>query len=292
VPIDPRTTIGPVHLTVSDLEPSVAFYRDRLGMVPRSGAAGEVRLAATGAADRAGPDAPDLIVLGERRGAVRPRAATGLYHVAILVPSRLELARTLEHLRVTRTHLTGASDHAVSEALYLDDPEGNGIEIYRDRPRSDWPVVGTGVRMTVDPLDLGALLDEARDDGTPWAGLAPGTRVGHVHLRVSNLPASERFYVDTLGFEVMARYGDSALFVSAGGYHHHIGLNTWAGVGAPAPPSGAAGLREYVMRLPSAAERNRVAARARAAGTPVEPVEGGVALRDPSSNRLVLVADP
>jgi catechol 2,3-dioxygenase len=297
VPIDPRASIGTVHLTVSDLDRSVAFYRDRLGMVPRSGASGEVRLKAPGdgAAGNAGSETAtgpsDLLALWPSPGAPRVRGATGLYHFAILVPSRLDLARTLAHLRDTRTRLTGASDHLVSEALYLDDPEANGIEIYRDRPRAEWPLEEGGVRMAVDPLDLDALLAEADSTNVPWTGLAPGTRMGHIHLRVSDLPEAERFYVGALGFEVMARYGDSALFVSAGRYHHHIGLNTWAGVGAHAPPPGAAGLREYVVRLPVVEERDRVAAQARAAGYPAEATAGGAhSLRDPSSNRIVLSA--
>ena len=142
--------------------------------------------------------------------------------------------------------------------------------------------------MAVDPLELDGLLAESRARGEPWTGLPEGTRIGHIHLRVSHLADAERFYVGALGFKTMARYGTSAIFVSAGGYHHHIGLNTWAGVGAPSPPEGAIGLRHYVVNLPSTAERDRVAARVRDAGAVVELTEGGYALRDPSSNSIVL----
>ena len=279
--IDPNTTIGPVHLTVGDLDRSVEFYAGRLGFQPARRREGVARFGAGGR---------EALVLYERRGAQRSRGTTGLYHFAILVPSRRELARTLAHLRDTRTPLTGASDHGVSEALYLEDPDGNGIEIYRDRAPGEWPRAEGKIRMATDPLDLEALLAERGAPDAPWTGLAPGTTIGHIHLHVSNLEEAERFYVDVLGFDPVVRYGDSASFVSAGGYHHHVGLNVWAGVGAPPPPPDATGLRHFVVRVPDAGERDRVARRVREAGVLVEEKEDGLGFADPSSNRIVLSA--
>lgn len=276
--IHPDTSMGAVHLTVRDLEGSLGFYQQRLGLTVRDRQPGTVRL---------GVGEADLVVLHGRPDAPRLRGTTGLYHFAILLPSRGELARMLAHFLATRMHLQGAADHLVSEALYLTDPEGNGIEVYRDRPREQWPLEDGGVRMATDPLDLDDLLGEGAS-APPWPGLPAGSRIGHVHLRVSRLDEAARFYSDVLGFGRTARLGDSALFLSAGGYHHHLGLNTWAGEGAPPPPPGAAGLDHFEVALPDQAERQRVVARARAAGAAVEDTEEGPSLRDPSSNRLVL----
>jgi catechol 2,3-dioxygenase len=212
---------------------------------------------------------------------------TGLYHFAILVPSRAHLARALRRLVDARTRLQGAADHGVSEAIYLADPDGNGIEIYRDRPRPEWPMTDGQLHMGVDPLDLEALLDESDDRSS---ALGPGTVVGHVHLHVADLAAARRFYVDVLGFAVMQRYGPSALFVSAGGYHHHIGLNTWAGVGAPPPPPGAVGLRHFVVSLPNASALEEVGARLREAAIPVETDGETILTKDPSANAILLAA--
>jgi catechol 2,3-dioxygenase len=279
--IHPGTTLGAVHLTVSDLARAIAFYEERLGFRTRLREQSSARLGAGGA---------DLLVLHEERGAKRVRGTTGLYHFAVLVPSRRDLARSLAHLVETETPLTGAADHLVSEALYLSDPDDNGIEICRDRPRAEWRFDGGFVRMATDPLDADGVLSELGDDDSAFSGLAVGTRIGHMHLHVAGLDAAQKFYVDVLGFDLMLRFGPSALFVSAGGYHHHIGLNTWAGVGAPAPPAGSVGLRYFVVRLPDEGERDRVVARAREAGVEVETVPEGVAVRDPSGNRIVLVA--
>ncbi len=279
--IHPDTRLGPVHLTVRDLPRALAFYTGRLGLAVRDRADGTARLGAGG---------PDLLVLRESPEAPRAPWATGLYHFAVLVPSRRDLARALAHLLDSRTPLSGAADHGVSEAVYLPDPEGNGIEVYRDRPRAEWPLADGGVRMTTDPLDVQGLLAEAEDPPAAWNGLPTGTRIGHVHLRVARLDEAERFYVGVLGFDRMQLLNGSALFVSAGGYHHHLGLNTWAGVGAPPPPPGAAGLDHFVLHLPDTKERDRVLARARAAGLEIGSEEGVPALTDPSSHRVVLAA--
>jgi catechol 2,3-dioxygenase len=278
--IHPATRIGTVHLTVADLDRARRFYETTLGFRALPGGGSELLL---------GADDVPLLALTARPGArPKPAHATGLYHFAILVPDRRSLARSLRRLAEQGYPLGGASDHGVSEALYLSDPDENGIEIYRDRPRDAWPRDPDGHQaMVTQPLDLRDLL--AAGDAT-WDGLAAGTRIGHIHLHVADLAAAEEFYCGTLGFELMQHYGHSAAFVSAGGYHHHIGLNTWAGVGAPPPPDDAAGLRYVEVVLPDAAEVERVVARAAAAGFAGERHGGGVLLRDPSHNGVLLVA--
>jgi catechol 2,3-dioxygenase len=276
--IDPGTTIGAVHLTISDLRRSVRFYETHLGFSVHRRDDRTAWLGAGGA---------DLLVLTQCESAPRVRGTTGLYHFAILVPSRADLARSLRRLVATDTIMQGAADHGVSEALYLADEDGNGIEIYRDRPRDQWPIVGGHLRMGADPFDLDALLTEAgRADSA--AGLPAGTVIEHVHLHVSRLEDAHAFYVDLLGFELMQRYGPSALFVAAGGYHHHIGLNTWAGVGAPPPPPGAIGLQHFVVMLPDDAARDSVVGRMAKTGIVPEPVEGGVLVHDPAKNAILL----
>jgi catechol 2,3-dioxygenase len=231
--------IGSVTLRVSDLDRSLPFYLDTLGFVQRRREGARVELSADG--DRT------LVTLVERTDATpRPRRATGLYHVAILVPSRAALGRSLRRLADQRWPLTGAADHLVSEALYLNDPDDLGIEIYRDRPRESWRVSGGELAMATDPLDVE---DVAKETGAeaPWTGLEAGTVIGHVHLHVAHLRDAEALYCDTIGFTTMVRRYPGALFVAAGGYHHHLGLNTWVGVGAPPPPMDAVGLERFTV---------------------------------------------
>ena len=276
--IDPATRIGAVHLTISDLRRSIRFYETHLGFLVHRR---DERAAWLGAGG------PDLLILSQCEAAPRVRGTTGLYHFAILVPSRAELARSLRRLVATNTIMQGAADHGVSEALYLADEDGIGIEIYRDRPRGQWPLVEGQLRMGADPMDLEALLAEAgRAEGN--AGLAPDTVIGHVHLHVSRLEEAHAFYVGLLGFEVTQRYGPSALFVAAGGYHHHIGLNTWAGVGAPPPPPGAIGLKHFVVSLPNGAALAAVHERLRAAGVVPQAIDGGLLIHDPAKNAILL----
>src|SRR5258706_2088422 len=279
--IHPATGVGPVALTIADLDRSERFYRDVIGFR----AWGREGDPATLTADGATPLLPLTGQPGARR---RPPRTTGLYHFAILTPSRADLARSLRRLAETRWPLSGASDHLVSEALYLDDPDGNGIEIYRDRPRAEWPRLGGQIRMATDPLDIDGILGELEHDDRPWDRLAPATTIGHMHLHVADLKAAEAFYHGVLGFDIVVRYGPSALFVSAGGYHHHIGLNTWAGVGAPPAPAGSAGLRHFVVRLPDQAALDAVLARVRAADIPIEDHAAGALVRDASKNAVVL----
>ncbi len=214
------------------------------------------------------------------------RGTTGLFHFAILVPSRFDLAQVLARFAATETRLSGAADHGVSEALYLSDPESNGIEIYRDRPSDEWPRTGGQLAMYTEALDLDALLGEAAAVAVESPTLPAGTTIGHVHLHVRDLAEAERFYVGVLGFEEMQRYGPSALFVSAGGYHHRVGLNTWQGEGAPAPPPDATGLRHFVIRLPDRPALERLGERLDRAGWAVETGGTGLSTRDPSGNAM------
>ena len=280
--IDAGTTIGAVDLAVSDVDRLVAFYEGTVGLraIERGPDAAVL-----------GADGAGLVELTARPGApARPARTTGLYHLALLVPNRLELARALRRLAGAGARLTGASDHLVSEALYLRDPEGNGIEIYRDRPREEWPRTNGEFEMATLPLDLPGLASELEGDEPGSAGMPAGTRVGHVHLQVADIAEAEAFYHGLLGFDVTVGTYPDALFLSAGGYHHHVGINTWETRGAPAPPADARGLRWFEVLLPTAAARDELAGRVRAAGAPVEGRPGGVLVRDPSGNGVLLTA--
>jgi catechol 2,3-dioxygenase len=224
-------------------------------------------------------------------GAPRPPSfSTGLFHLAILVPDRAELARSLQRVSAAGWRLTGASDHLVSEALYLQDPEGNGIEIYRDRPREEWRRNGDELAMATLPLDLESVLGELDAGEPPANGMPSSTTMGHVHLQVADIPAAEGFYNGALGLDVMVRSYPGALFLAAGGYHHHLGVNTWQSQGAPAPPDGALGLDRYELVLPTAGERDSAADRLAAAGAYPERLDEGVLASDPSGNRVLLSA--
>lgn len=282
-PIHPNTSIGAVYLTVSDLDRSLSFYQNALGFQIHRREGGVAYLGAGG---------PDLLVLTGQPGARPVRGVTGLYHFAIRVPSRLDLARSLKRLAETRTPVEGFSDHKVSEAIYLSDPDRNGIEIYRDRPRSDWVDSQGRFHMSTDPLDLDGVLAELEGDREPWAGLQAQTVIGHVHLRVADIPQTEAFYHDVLGFDVMAHYGPSATFMSAGGYHHHIGANTWQSLGAPPPPPDATGLRYFEILLPDRAALAHVVDRVRSAGIPLVEHTPGFLVRDPAQNGVMLTAAP
>lgn len=284
-PLPEATTLGAAHLIVTDLQRSVDFYTKILGFTQAAGSAGDGEASLT-----IGDDPTPVLRLSALENARRkPARSTGLYHVAILTPSRLDLARSLYHLAETRYPLQGASDHLVSEALYLADPDGNGLEIYRDRPREEWPSDNGQLRMDTIALDLGALLDEAEADGRPWTGLAAGTRVGHVHLHVAHLAPAVDFYRDIIGLDLMILWGGTAAFMSAGGYHHHLGLNTWAGVGAPQPPADAVGIRIWDILVPSSSDIETVVARVERASIAYErQADGAIITRDPSGNALRL----
>jgi catechol 2,3-dioxygenase len=279
--ISPRTTLGAVHLTVSDLNRSVSYYETAVGLEPLEHGDGRAALGAGGRR---------LLELVEVPGAPPAAGYTGLYHFALLVPERVDLARWVAHAARDRVPLVGLSDHFVSEAVYLSDPDGHGIEIYQDRPRETWEGL-VATRMTTLPLDVDALFGELDDPASEaFDGLPDGTVMGHVHLRVADVAAAVGFYRDVLGFGLMAQLGRQAAFLSAGGYHHHIGANTWESAGAPAPPPGSAALRHVTVVLPSSDERERVLARAAAAGPAADKTAAGPMLTDPSGNRLVLDA--
>jgi len=281
--IHPATTLGPVALTVSDLAASRRFYEEAIGLRPVDRDDGTVELTAQ--------DGRPLVVL-HPDSAAPPlnRRATGLFHLAILFPSRLDLAFALARLAEARWPLDGASDHLVSEALYLSDPDGNGIELYRDRPRDDWRYDNGALEMSTLPLDLRDVLGELSQATEPQPSAPAGTTMGHVHLQVADIAEAEAFYNGVLGFDVMVRGYPGALFVSAGGYHHHLGLNTWHSAGSGPPAPGSVGLRHYEVQLPDSAELAAVLGRIRAAGIEITDVPGGTLVRDPSGNGVLLTA--
>jgi catechol 2,3-dioxygenase len=275
-------TLGHVHIAVADLERSLSYYQNALGFqVHRR----------EGATAYLGAGKADLLVITEQPQAQPLQRWTGLYHLAILVPSRIELAESLRHLIETRTPLSGFADHLVSEAIYLNDPDGNGIEIYRDRPRSDWYDKNGRFQMGTEQLDIDGVLAEVTTPSSEWKGLAPDTVLGHMHLKVANISDAKAFYVGVLGFDVMMAM-PSALFLSAGGYHHHLGMNIWESANAPAAPADAVGLRDFVVQLPTQADLDKVVARVRDANIQIEEHAQGWLVRDPSQNAVILTATP
>ena len=273
------TAVGAVHLVVADLERSLAYYASAVGLAVIERAAGCARI---------GLDDRVLVVLEEQPGARRVTGYTGLYHFALLVPERADLARWLAHAARDRVPLVGLADHFVSEALYLTDPDGHGIEIYWDRPREVWEGQ-VAERMTTEPLDTAGLLGELDDPARePFEALAAGTVMGHVHLKVAAIAETVAFYQDVLGLGLMARLGGRAAFFGAGGYHHHIGANTWESAGAPAPPADAARLQCLTIVLPDSTERDAVRARLEASDVATRDVERGPMYFDPSGNPIVL----
>lgn len=278
------TTLGPVRLRAGDAEALAGFYRRAIGLHDLPSADGAIRLGTL-----AGE--PLVEIAADPSAPLRPARTTGLFHLAVLVPSRADLAQALHRVSGAGWSFTGASDHLVSEALYLTDPEGNGIEIYRDRPREEWPRREGELVMATDPLDLDGVL-AALPPGTPDEGMPDGTRIGHVHLQVRDIPEAEDFHHGALGFDVVVRGYPGALFVSAGGYHHHLGLNTWGTRDAPAPPPGARGLDHLTVLLPAAPDVDAVATRLAGAGHEATARDDGVLTADPSGNRILLRTAP
>ena len=274
----PPPHIGRVALAVADVDRSIRFYAETIGLtlLERQGA-----VAVLGAPDR------PLLRLEGQPGLSPVRRAMGLYHFALLLPSRADLGDALEHFLRAGAPISGFADHAVSEAIYLTDPDGHGIEVYRDRPRDEWVYPNGRLRMTTDPIDFDGIL-AARHGDRPV--MPPGTMMGHIHLQVAGIAATERFYIDLIGLDPVIRYGPSATFLSANGYHHHIGGNTWAGAGLPPAPADAARLLWYELRQPDAAAVVAIAARLEAAGQLFERDEAGLWVVDPSGIRVVLTA--
>lgn len=280
------TRVGPVHLTVTDLERALAFYCDVLGLPagPRTGA--------TAAVGAVGPGQAPALVLHEEPGARPAGRHAGLYHVALLYPSRLELARVAQRLSAAQVRIEGASDHGTHEAIYLPDPDGNGVELAADTPPATWPSYAEEfARSGPRPLDAQSLFALV-EGAAPVPGPREGIVVGHVHLHVGDTQAAERFYNEVVGFDVMARIA-SAGFVAAGGYHHHLAYNVWRGQGVPPQPAGAVGLRHWTLVLPGAAALEALRGRAAAAGVEADaaPADGGpgLLLRDPAGNALLAV---
>jgi catechol 2,3-dioxygenase len=269
LPADLR--LGPVHLNVTDLARSLPFYERSIGLEPGGRENGTAAL---------GTGGEDVLVLHEEPGARPAGRHAGLYHFALLHPSREELARAARRLLETDTPISGASDHGVSEAIYLPDPDGNGIELASDRPRERWgdlrdPTVAGGP----EPLDMRGLLGLV-DGVEPRPRVDPGLKVGHLHLHVGDLERALGFYRDVIGFEVMTML-PTAAFLSAGGYHHHLGLNTWRGEGAAPAPEHAVGLRRWTLELGDEAELASLRERLDAAGIEHEDADGGLIVRDP-----------
>jgi catechol 2,3-dioxygenase len=274
----PETRLGAVELTVTDLDRSVSFYENAIGLRTHRRGGGRAALGAGG---------EDLLILVEDSSAHPAGRHAGLYHFALLHPSRRELARAAARLARTRTPIQGASDHGISEAIYLPDPDGNGIELAADRPREQWPDLSV-MSGGPDPLDLDALLESVAEED-PQEFVDPEATIGHLHLHVGDLGESTRFYTEIAGFEIMT-YLPSAVFVAAGGYHHHVGFNTWRGPGVPPAPGGTVGLRHFTVVLRDEAELAALRERARAAGVEVEDAAEGAVLRDPSGNGLLFQA--
>jgi catechol 2,3-dioxygenase len=275
------TRLGGVELTITDLERALDFYTRVLGLSVREL---DDRSAALGAGGE------DLVTLRVVPGARPAGRHAGLYHYALLFPSREELARVGRRVAESRTRIDGASDHGTHEAIYLPDPDGNGIELAADRPREQWPdmrggdLFGSGP----EPLDVGALFATIAEERRPSPLAEPGLRVGHMHLHVGDLEPATRFYRDGLGFELMAAM-PSAVFVAAGGYHHHVAFNTWRGAGVGPAPEDAVGLRHWTLISENAAERDAVIGRLRALGVTLEQRPDGTLARDPSANAVLIV---
>src|SRR5215213_6280960 len=270
--------LGPVRLQVADLSRSLAFYQHVLGLSPLEQDTSGAILAALG------DDIP-LVELRERRGAraASHRGMLGLYHFAILLPDRPSLGRFVRHLGEINAP-AGAGDHLVSESLYLQDPDNLGIEVYADRPRSTWRRIGRELMMATDPVDFAGLIEAGGDQ--LWSGMPAGTTMGHLHLHVGSLERAAAFYSEGLGFDRMVWHYPGALFLAGGGYHHHLGTNTWAGAGATPPAPDDAQLLEWTIELPDSADVAAAGESLRVAGFAAERVGEDLMTRDPWGTRL------
>ena len=280
--IDEATHPGLVTLGVMDLQRTAGFYRKVIGLTERSAGTDEAML---------GPLLGEALVRLE--AGAQPRdpltQTTGLYHMALLYPSHAALGAAVLRLASTGYPIQGASDHGVSEAIYLADPEGNGIELYADRPKASWPRRGDTLAMVTGALDLEALMNDARAAGMEGREPMRELRMGHIHLHVAHLEPAVEFYRDGLGLNLIQRYGSQAAFLAAGDYHHHVGINTWAGIGAPQAPATSSGLRHFTLALPSREALLITLAQLRATGAPLLEIDRMHQTHDPSGNRVNLV---
>lgn len=271
-----------VQLYVKNLEQSCAFYREKIGFQTLPMSEHKAGLST---------DGTTILVTLEELTEATPRnpRETGLYHIAYLLPNRLELARALRHYIHVQAPLDGAADHLVSEALYLTDPDGNGIEVYADRPSETWVWEGRQVAMSTNPLKVDELLEIAESsDLLPWSGLPEQTLLGHLHLQVAELEDVKQFYVDGLGFDIVSFFGHQALFISSGHYHHHIGLNTWNSRGAKASSETRLGLGSFTIHYQNEAVLKTALIRLTALGFSVIEKPDGIDVQDPSGNRIKL----
>jgi len=282
--IHPATRLGHVHYTVASLDRQIKFYQERLGF--------KLHWRKDQSAGLGGGE-EDLLRLTELPGARRVQGTTGLYHTAFLVPTRWELAQLLKRIAETQTPIQGMTNHGTHLAIYLPDAENNGIELAWDFPKEVQPKTFEEMmnrHRGLSPQEVFQAL--AENPSMIWEGLNVGTTVGHVHLHVADLDQTNQFYRDTLGFDVPFEFpGGSALFFSAGGYHHHIGTNLWQGAGAPPPPADAVGLRSYTVVLPNKDALTRVLNRIAQAGLATEQTENGLLVRDPAQNALLLTSE-
>ncbi|WP_442597683.1 VOC family protein [Neobacillus sp. D3-1R] len=275
---EPVTFVGQVNLKVQNLERSLSFYKEVIGFKVLEQSERFANLTADGKTTLLSIEQPDNVLPMQGK-------TTGLYHFALLLPKRSDLAKIVQHFMEVGMRF-GSSDHLVSEALYLSDPDGNGIEIYIDRDPSEWHWENGEVEMTVDPLNFPDLLSFGKQQS--WKGLPSGTVMGHIHLHVAELKKTEEFYTKGLGFEVVNRFGAQALFISDGKYHHHIGLNTWNGVGAPMPSPNSVGLESFTLMLSNEEKRNQIITQFKSIGAAVMEENGSFVTSDPSGNRIIL----
>ncbi|TRZ36102.1 VOC family protein [Niallia circulans] len=276
----PNLYVEHITLKVKDLEKMISFYKEIIGFQILEQTDSKAALSADGKTA--------LLHLEKLEEAEdKRRRTTGLYHFALLVPTREDLGAQLQHLLESGYPLQGASDHNVSEALYLGDPEGNGIEIYRDRAADEWAWDGEFVKMDTLQMDAQGVLDSGSQ--LQWNGLPKETKMGHIHLHVAELAETADFYVKGLGFDIVQKYGTQAFFISTGKYHHHIGLNTWNGVGAPAPKETNPGMKYFDLKVPSHAAREEIAARLTDMNAEVKQDNNAYYVKDPSGNTIRLV---
>jgi len=293
ISIHPATLIGHVSLTVADLENQIAFYQQVLGFQLHWREGNKAGLGSGGA---------DLLRLTEEPNVRKYQRVTGLYHFAVLFPNRRELARAIARLFALK-YPNYPTDHIMTKSTYLDDAEGNGIELYTESPEDGtWRMTnGTFEARRADgtisngrePLDVDALFSHLKEDDRLDVSIPPETRMGHVHLHVRNVDEAVDFYHGVIGFDVMGLAKAFGMaFVSAGGYHHHVGLNTWQGEGAPPPPADAVGLRYFTVELPDQKSLDEVIARIDKAGIPSNQTDDGLLVHDPSQNGLILTLRP
>lgn len=274
--------VGGVGLAVRDLDRVAAFYRDVVGLDTLDSGADQVRLGAGGI--------PFLQLRQQAGIALDNGRSAGLYHTAFLMPTRLDLARWVMHIANNRTPISGASDHGVSEAFYLDDPEGNGVEVYADRAPETWDWRDGLVNMPTVALDIGNLVAVLGRRPEPYRGAPAGMRIGHVHLRVGALAPAEQFYREGIGLD-LTRKRHGAVFMSSGHYHHHVAANVWQSDGAGRRDPGRAGLDWFALEVTEPAAREAIAARLRAQGAPVAEIANGIEATDPWGTKLRLLSN-